>query len=239
MGLAQTEKQANRITLPMSTLYLQERFLEFPLFQGMSRADLNEALAQLKLMRIPCLKGRVILQEGSRCDHLYFILSGKVNLSTEADDHSYVLTEEMSAPDIIQPEHIFGLNQRFTSTVSAATNCELIGIEKLDVMRLSDKYEIFRLNLLNIICTRAQRRSRFLWRVKPQSIRQKIARFIESRSLRPAGSKTLAITMTRLAAELGESRLNVSNELRVMEAASLIRLRRAEIQIPAFELLLK
>lgn len=222
----------------MPTLYLQERFLEFPLFQGMSRTDLNEVLVLLKPVRMPCLKGRVILQEGSRCDHLYFILNGKVNLSTSADDHGYTLTEELSAPDIIQPEHIFGLNQRFTSTITAATNCELIGIDKLDVMRLSDQYEIFRLNLLNIICTRAQRRSRFLWRVQPQTIRQKIARFVESRSLRPAGSKTLTITMTRLATELGESRLNVSNELRAMEAASIIRLHRAEIQIPALELLL-
>lgn len=223
----------------MPTLYLQTRFREFPLFQGMSNTDLTNALVWLKPMRTPCAKGRVILKEGNLCDRLYFILNGTVNIITSADDHGYTLTEELSAPDIIQPEHIFGFSQRFTCTVSAATNCELIGINKQDVLRLADNYEIFRLNLLNIICTRAQRRSRFLWRVRPQGIRQKMARFMESRSLRPAGSKTLAVTMERLAAELGESRLNISNELKAMAAEGVITLRRAEIHIPALERLIK
>lgn len=227
------------MTTATQSLYLQERFLEFPLFQGMSRADLDEALASLKFVRMSCAKGRVVLSEGDACDRLYFILNGKVNLSTAADDHGYVLTEELSAPNIIQPENIFGLNQRFTSAVTAATNCELIGINKLDVARLSDKYEIFRLNMLNIICTRAQRRSRFLWRTRPQGVRQKIARFIESRCLRPAGSKMLEIKMERLAKEIGESRLNVSRELGAMRAEGLIQTRRAEIMVPALERLIK
>lgn len=222
----------------MPSLSLQESFQEFPLFQGMSRADLDEALALLKPVRTPCAKGRVILSEGDICDRLYFILDGKTSLTTSADDHGYAITEELSAPDIIQPEHLFGLNQRFTSTVTAETSCELIGVSKQDVARLSDKYEIFRLNLLNIICTRAQRRSRFFWRTRPQGVRQKIVRFIESRCLRPAGGKVLEVRMERLAQEIGESRLNVSRELKAMKAEGIIELRRAEIVIPALERLI-
>lgn len=223
----------------MPANYLQERFQELPLFQGMSRTDITNALETFKPTRITCAKGRVIINEGDVCDSLYFVLDGSVNISTTADDHGYTLTEEITAPNIIQPENIFGLNQRFTCSVAAATNCELIGIGKHDVVMMSDKYEIFRLNLLNIICTRAQRRNRFPWRTKPNGVRQKIVRFIEFHSLRPAGTKALNITMERLAHEIGESRLNVSKELKRMKNENLISLHRCEITIPALEKIIR
>lgn len=223
----------------MPTVNLKERFLELPLFQGMTRADIAEAFDWLRPARISCSKDRVIVFEGDVCNQLFFVLDGSVNIITAADDHGYTLTEKLSAPDIIQPESTFGFNQHFTCTVAASSNCELVGIDKLDVVRMSDKYEIFRLNLLNIICTRAQRRNRVPWRTKPVGVRKKIVRFLEDRCLRPAGSKTLEIKMERLGCEIGESRLNVSRTLNAMNAEGVIRLRRSEIHVPALELLIR
>lgn len=208
------------------------------MFQGMSNSDINEALEWLNPMRITCQKGNVILHEGQHCDKLCFLISGKIDVATVADDHSYTLIETLNAPTIIQPENIFGLNQYFTATVTAATECILVGIEKFDVTRLSERYEVFRLNLLNIICTRAQRRNRIPWRIKPPTIRQRIVRFIEQRCQTPAGSKTLKIKMERLATEIGDSRLNVSRALNALNAENLIKLRRAELHIPQFERLI-
>lgn len=219
----------------MVSAYIQERILELPLFQGMSRNDLAEVFASVKLSRTTCAKGRIIAAEGDLCDRLHFIVEGKISVSCNADDHGYTLTEEFQAPELVQPERIFGLTQRFTRTVTAATNCELMSIGKHDVVLLSDKYEIFRLNLLNIICTGAQRMNRIQWRQKPVGVRNKILRFVESRCLRPAGSKTVTIKMERLAAEIGESRLNVSNELNAMNDCGMIELHRAEFVIPALE----
>lgn len=217
---------------------LQEHLLELPLFQGMSRNDLEQIVSETKFRQLSCTKGKTFVHEGDACSRLYFLVKGSVTTTCHADDKSYSITETLTAPNILQPERIFGLTQRFTRTFTAKSNCELICIGKKEIMLLSDKYEIFRLNLLNIICTQSQRSNRQLWKPKLKDIRHKIIRFIESRSLRPAGEKTITIKMERLAYEISESRLNVSRELNAMQSEGLISLKRGEICVHAFEKML-
>lgn len=58
------------------------------------------------------------------------------------------------------------------------------------------------------------------------------------RSLRPAGPKTLSIRLTDLGSAIGESRLNVSRSLHVLEAQGLVALARQTIIIHRLEQLL-
>ena len=169
---------------------------------------------------------------------LLFLIDGIIDATGRADDNGYSITERLHAPGILQPERIFGLTQRFTRTFMAAGNCRFISLDKIDALALADSYEIFRLNLLNIVCTKSQRLTRYPWRIQPKDIRSKIVRFIEARSLRPAGEKTMTITMERLGLELGESRLNVSRELNAMDNEGAISLRRGRIHIAALERLI-
>lgn len=217
---------------------LHEYLLELPLFQGMSRNDLEQIVAETKFRQLSFAKGKTIVREGDACDKLYFLVKGFLSTTCQADDKGYSITETLTAPNILQPERIFGLTQRYTRTFTAKTNCDLICIGKKEIVLLSDNYEIFRLNLLNIICTQSQRSNRLPWKPKAKDIRHKIIRFIEARSLRPAGEKTISIKMERLAAEISESRLNVSKELNAMKEEGIISLKRGEIYIHAFEKML-
>lgn len=219
----------------MVNFKLYERLLELPLFQGMSRNDLEEAVASIKYRTLTFSKDKVVAGEGDACDKLLFLLDGSVSATGRADDNGYSITETLSAPDILQPERIFGLTQRFSRTFKTIGECSFICICKPEAMVLSDRYEIFRLNLLNIICTKSQRITRYPWKTNPQQIRHKIARFIETRSLRPAGEKTVRIKMERLSDEISESRLNVSRELNAMHKEGIITLRRGEIHVAALE----
>ena len=141
----------------------------------------------------------------------------------------------IQAPEILQPERIFGLTQRYTRTFKSVTDCTFICLEKKETLELACNYEIFRLNLLNIVCTKSQRLARFPWKTQPKDIRQKIKRFVEARCLRPAGEKILRIKMERLGMEINESRLNTSRELNSMAAEGIISLKRGEIHIYALE----
>lgn len=219
----------------MVNFKLYERLLELPLFLGMSHNDLKEAVSSIRYRNLSFSKNKTVVCEGEVCDKLYFLLSGTVSATGYADDKGYSVTETLTAPDILQPERIFGLTQRFTKTFRTISDCSFICIGKPEAMILSDKYEIFRLNLLNIICTKSQRITRYPWKIKPQSIRSKIVRFIETRCLKPAGGKTVRIKMERLSYEINESRLNVSRELNAMKEEGLIVLRRGEIQVIALE----
>lgn len=222
----------------MTNVKLHERLLELPLFQGMSRNDIKQVVTSTRFKHISYAEGKVIVSEGDICDRLLFLIDGIIDATGRADDNGYSITERLYAPGILQPERIFGLTQRFTRTFMAAGNCRFISLDKIDALALADSYEIFRLNLLNIICTKSQRLTRYPWRIQPKDIRSKIVRFIEARSLRPAGEKTMTITMERLGLELGESRLNVSRELNAMDNEGAISLRRGRIHIAALERLI-
>lgn len=216
-----------------------EKLLMLPLFQGMSSTDLTSVAGKTKFAFHRVAKGKKVVSEGDQCQNLFFLLEGSLQVTSWADDNSYSMVEEMTAPDVIQPERIFGLTQRYTKTFTALTECRLIGISKAEVLRLSEEHMIFQLNLLNIISTQSQRITHQPWRVRPQGIRNKIIRFVETHSMRPAGEKTLYIKMETLATLIAESRLNVSKELNAMHQEGLINITRGIIHIPALEELMK
>jgi len=222
--------------MPFQHIY--NRLLELPLFQGMSRGDLETVAEHTRFNIVNIAEGRAVVRDGDTCNSLVFLMRGTMCAESVSDDRKYCLAEEIQAPDLIQPERLFGLTQRYTRTFRAATDCEFLCISKQEAMRLSHKFEIFRLNLLNILCTQTQKTARNPWRKHPQDIRGKIARFIETRCSRPAGKKTLYIKMEQLGQEINESRLNVSRELNAMNSEGVISLKRGEIYVPALERLL-
>lgn len=210
-----------------------------PLFQGMSSNDMTSVAGKTKFAFHRVAKGKKVVSEGDPCQNLFFLLDGSMQVTSRADDNSYSMVEEMSAPDVIQPERIFGLTQRYSKTFTALTDCQLVSISKAEMLRLSEEHMIFQLNLLNIISTQSQRITHQPWRVRPQGIRNKIVRFVETHSMRPAGEKTLYIKMETLATLIAESRLNVSKELNAMHQEGLINITRGIIHIPALEKLMK
>lgn len=219
-------------------IQLYDKLSELPLFQGMSRNDLASIVAHTKLGFHKFQPDHDIVQEGDTCDCLYFLLSGVISVYTSADDHGYTFCEEISAPETLQPERIFGLTQRYTHTYKTKTVCNFITLDKHEVMKLSDKFSIFRFSLLNMICTLSQKVSHQSWRPQPQDLQGRIIRFFETHCVRPAGKKMVYIKMARLAEEVNASRINVSRALNQLESDHLIQLNRGAICIPVFEKLM-
>lgn len=214
---------------------IYDSLLSLPLFLGMSRCDLQEAAGKTKFDFKKFSEGKLIVAEGEPCKHIYFLLDGDICVTTEADDHGYRIEEDITAPEIFQPECIFGLSQRFTHTYTAKKDCSTMCIDKQDVLKLADNQEIFRLNLLNFISAHTQKHNRRILRVPPKSLQERIVRFLESRCIRPAGEKTFYIKMTRIAEELNDSRLDISRALNKLQDKGLLTLQRGRIHIEAME----
>lgn len=222
----------------MTERRLYNNLLALPLFLGMSRKDLQEVAGKTVFDFRKYQDGEIIVQNGDPCHDLYFLLNGEMTVITESDDYCYRIEEKICAPEIFQPEQIFGLIQRFTHTYIAKNNCSIMRISKKGVMKLSDDYEICRLNLLNLISTLTQKATRRAYRVPPKTLIERITRFFESHCFRPAGEKTFYIKMTRIAEELNDSRLDISKALNQMQSLNLLQLHRGRIYIPALEKLI-
>ena len=222
----------------MKHVTFYQQLATLPLFQGLSGNELQEVAGHTKFGFAKVEKGKAIVSENDRCDHLWFLLNGQATMETHADDHHYTIREQVLSPAILQPERLFGLTQRYSSNFLAASDCQLMSIDKQEVMRLSDRYLIFRLSLLNIISAQAQKQARQPWRRQPQKVADRIVRFFEQHCTRPAGEKTILIRMTDLATEVYAMRLQVSQSLNQMQSAGLLSLSRGKIFIPQLERLL-
>ena len=217
--------------------YDLQSLLQLPLFLGMGRSELADIEQDVQIGDTHARRGTILASENEACTALVLVARGTVMSSTRSDDHSYQIDETLQAPLLIQPEHIFGIKQRYTSTFCAQTYCEVIRIAKPTVLKLMELSMTFRLNLMNIIATQSQRSSRRLWHQMSEDIEKRIIRFIKDRCIYPAGQKQLRTKMTVLARELGCSRLEVSEALHRLERKQLLIVRRTIIEIPMLQLL--
>jgi len=175
---------------------------------------------------------------GDACLQLYFLINGSVKVETSSEDYGYTVTEQFSAPYILQQEAVFGYYQRYTHTYTTISDANFLTIAKEEVLRLLEDFLVFRLNLVNFYATQTQKHARLLWQRSPQNLRGRVIRFLTSHCLYPAGQKTFSILMERLALEMNDSRLNVSRVLNQLQREELVGLHRGKIIVPQLERLL-
>ncbi|MBQ2208475.1 MAG: Crp/Fnr family transcriptional regulator [Prevotella sp.] len=217
---------------------IYDRLLQFTLFQGMSHADLMQVAGHTKFGFTKLPAGKKLVREGDPCTHLIFLTSGTLSAETQSNDHACRVVEQVSAPYMVQPEHLFGMTQRYTTTFRTLDSCNFITLDKQEVLLLLETQLVFRLNMLNLATTETQRLRNNLWRQAPQSLRERMTRFFFSRCLYPAGPKIFYLLMNQLAADLNDSRLDISKALNQMQEDGLLTLHRGRIEIPMLERLL-
>ncbi|MBE6272167.1 MAG: Crp/Fnr family transcriptional regulator [Prevotella ruminicola] len=222
----------------MAILQIFDKLLQFPLFQGMSRDDLEIVAGHIRFGFLKLTAGKTVMKSGDNCRQLYFLINGSLKVRSFADDYGYHVEELISAPYIIQLESVFGYNQRYTRDFIAQTDVNFLTLDKEEVVRLTEDFLVFRLNMINHFATQTQKQMRQMWYRAPQSLEDRVVRFLTQRCLYPAGHKTFNILMTRLAEEVNDSRLNVSRILNDMQHRGLIELSRGKIEIPQLERLL-
>lgn len=222
----------------MPVLKIFDQLLQFPLFQGMSRDDLEIIAGHIRFGFVKVAAGRQVVAAGDACQQLYFLINGSVKVETSSEDYGYTVTEQFSAPYILQQEAIFGYYQRFTHTYTTLSDTNFLTIEKEEVLRLLEDFLVFRLNLVNFFATQTQKQARLLWQRSPQDLRGRVVRFLTSHCLYPAGQKVFSILMEQLALELNDSRLNVSRVLNQLQHEELVELHRGKIIVPQLERLL-
>lgn len=222
----------------MASLQLYDLLLQFPLFQGMSRNELAQVVGHTRFDFSKHSAGKTIAREGDVCHELRFLLNGSLQVETYSDDRAYRVVEQLQAPSMVQMETLFGLTQRYTHTYVAASDVNFVTLSKEEVMKLMDQFLIFRLNLLGLLATQNQKLMHQPWRRHPADLTERVIRFFTSHCLYPAGAKTFYILMTRLAAEVGDSRLDVSRTLNALQRSGVLTLHRGRIEIPSLERLL-
>jgi CRP-like cAMP-binding protein len=214
----------------MNAMY--DTLLQLPLFQGLSKEEFSTILGKMKLHFLKYKADEVIIEEGTLCDRLVFVLKGEIATSTTVQGKEYTFTEYFDAPYLIEPQSLFGLNTSYASTHTAYTPVSVLIVSKTFVLAELSKYPIFRLNFVNMISNRTQTLYRQLWSVMPDTLEKRIRLFMLLHIERASGQKMIKIKMEGLAHILNETRQNISHALNAMQHEGLLELHRGGIVIP-------
>ena len=216
-------------------LPMYDTLLSLPLFQGMSQADFNSLLQKIRLDFVRYDEGSTIISAGDRCKSFAFLINGTLESSRSDTEGLFTFMESIEAPCLIEPYSMFGRAGQYQRTYTATTQCSFLMVDKQYIYTELGKYNICRMNLLNILSGRVQQLDRHIWSLQGTDLHGRIIRFIKGLSDIQTGSKKLCIKMNDLATLMDATRLNVSRELNAFEAKGLISLRRKEILVPALE----
>lgn len=216
-------------------LPMYDTLLSLPLFQGMSQADFNSLLQKVRLDFVRFEEGGTIISAGDRCKSFAFLINGTVESSRDGMEGNMSFMEQIDAPFLIEPYSMFGRAGCYQRTYTAVTPCSFLMVDKQYIYTELGKYNICRMNLLNILSGRVQQLDSHIWTLQGSDLRGRIIRFIKGLSDTQTGTKKLIIKMNDLALLMDATRLNVSRELNALEAQGHISLRRKEIFIPALE----
>ena len=219
----------------MPEIQLYHKLQEFPLFLGMMQKDITELVAHTRFGFIKEEANKTIVEADSPCDSIIMLVNGQIESITASADKSFTVEEVFNSPFTLQPENIFGMTQRYTSSFRTSTKCHFISISKKELCVLIDKFDTIKFNYLNMLAATLQKKQRATWLPNGTDNRSHIIHFLTSHCLRPSGHKTYHILMNRLAEEVNTSRLEVSRELNKMQDEGLLSLARGRITIPFLE----
>ena len=161
----------------METMF--DTLLQLPLFQGLCHEDFTNILEKVKLHFTRHKPGEPLIKSGEVCDQLLFLLKGRLSSVTVSEDDTLTVIEYFEAPAVLEPYSMFGMNTRYISSyIPHNEEAQMVSISKSFVMGELFKYDIFRLNYMNIVSNRAQNLYTRLWDKAPKDIEDKIIRFI-------------------------------------------------------------
>lgn len=217
------------------TMY--DTLLQLPLFQGMSKLELSEVIEKAKFHFQKFKEKELMFAQGEPCDKLVFILSGEVVAETVASCGTFSLLEYYDKPLIVEPCSLFGKRPSFKSSYTAQGTVGVLTIDKQYIYSVLDKYEVFRMNLFNLLSNKAEQLYEKVWAIDAQELEGRLIYFIRNLCSTSCGVKVLKVKMEDLAKLLDDTRLNVSNVLNKWQEEGVIEMRRKEFVFRDIELL--
>lgn len=219
----------------MNSMYEQLRSL--PLFQGVGPERISELVERLPFHFLKFKPGETVVSAGDKCQHIRFVVSGSVNLTTESHALRVSLTQTLLAPEVLGPDCLFGIGNTYPFTAIAGPNCGILQLTKSDYMKVLMTDKVFLFNILNYLSSNCQRRTTSLQMMKHGSISERLAREITDLTTQRSTDVKLNFRQKDLCTLLGTQRNSLITALRQMADDGLIDYTHNEISVKSIRTL--
>jgi CRP/FNR family transcriptional regulator, cyclic AMP receptor protein len=212
----------------------RELFERHFLFARLEPREIDVLAARARVERYPA--GREIFAKGSPGRTLMAVLKGSVKISTLSPAGKEI------ALNVIHDGEIFGEiavidGEERTASAAAMSQCELLVLDRRDVIALLERHPEISMMLLRVLCQRLRRTSEQVEDVLFRSLQSRLAKALLelNEGAGPPGTAGAAAGLRLSQRELGNlvggSRESINRQLQAWHKAGLIALARGSIAI--------
>ena len=133
-----------------------DKILQLPLFQGLTHEEFQRLIESYPFHFLKFADGERIVEAGEACSHLRFIVAGAVRFSTSSRALKVAVVHTLDSPDVIAPDHLFGLDTSYPFDAWASGETALLQIKKLDFLDMLSHSHVLAINVLNYLSRNAQ-----------------------------------------------------------------------------------
>lgn len=183
-----------------------DKLLHLPLFQGVTQERLGEVIEKIPFHFLKFKKGERILDCGDPCTHVRFVISGRVRLEYESKVLKFKISHELSSPEVISPDYLFGLDTSYPFSVYAVDECGLLQVDKQDYVTILQSDRVFLYNILNYLSRNSQSIKTHLLNIEHASVLERIALLVSAFTSQRSEHITLSFRQRDLCHLLGARR---------------------------------
>ena len=206
-------------------------FKTHPLF-GRLGPDLQARLANYAVAR-RYRRGATIFSRGDPGTCLFSVVSGTVKISIQSPDAKDAVFRLVTAGGIFGEIALLDGQPRTADTV-AATDCQLLVLERRDFVDLVHSHPDVALRIIEVLCERLRRTSDQVEDVMFLSLQGRLAksllRLMENGKTTPLGRK-VAITQREIGEIIGMSRESTNKQLRAWQNRKWLKIERGSVTI--------
>lgn len=192
------------------------------LFGGLDENARREIVAHAKLRS--CTAGEPICRLDDQGDSMMAVVVGTVRISLPALKGREIILADLQSGELFGEIALLDGKPR-SANATALTNCELMVLERRDVMPFLERNPSACIRLMEILCSRIRRSDERMSDIAFFDLPVRLAKTLLNYLATRPGVMKLSLTQTELAAMVGGTRENVNRCLREWQRRGILELK--------------
>ena len=201
-----------------------DKLLHLPLFQGVSHETLSATVEKVPFHFLKFKRGEKIIDRGDKCTHVRFIISGNVKITYESQKLKFSISHELTGPEVIAPDYLFGLDTSYPFTLKAIDECGILQLSKNDYVSMLQTDNVFLYNILNYLSRNSQSFKSQLLNAEQVTVTERLVMLVSAFSSQKSKNIVLEFRQRDLCRILGARRPALITTINQLKDAELIEM---------------